>query len=148
MVHPTGVTVEVVGTNIGDRGRSCEHHEVCGKELELDSVVRFRRVQITVDGVEETAIAAYWVTEGVDRCRVGFLPRHLIIHWKHYEGRLAQIIDIHGEESDSPLKRRKFHANRGCCVAMLIDAVPAISPLAKRARIGNEETKDGERQDP
>jgi hypothetical protein len=147
MAHPTGVTVEIVGTDTGDRGRSCEHHEVCGKELQLDSVVRFRRVVIDVDGVEETAIAAYWVTEGVDRCRVGFLPRHLIKHSKQYEGKLGQIIEIHSVDSDSPLKRRKHYANKGCCVAMLIDAVPAPPP-AKRARIANEEEKDSEKNNP
>ena len=32
---------------------------------------------------KESAVAAHWVTDGVDRCRVGFLGRHTIEHWKH-----------------------------------------------------------------
>ena len=69
--HPPGIVVEIVGTLMGDRGRSCEEHSVCGSVLEEDMVVRLRKVQILVDGMEETAIACYWVTDGIDRCRVG-----------------------------------------------------------------------------
>lgn len=45
-VHPCGEVVEVVGVACGDRGRSCEEHHVCGRVLELDSVVRIRKIQI------------------------------------------------------------------------------------------------------
>jgi hypothetical protein len=31
-----------------------------------------------VDGREETAIAAIWVTDGIDHCHVGFLKHHMI----------------------------------------------------------------------
>ena len=65
--HPPGVVVEIVGTLMGNRGRSCEEHAVCGSMLEEDMVVRLRKVQVLVDGCEETAIACIWVTDGVDR---------------------------------------------------------------------------------
>ena len=65
--HPPGVVVEIVGTLMGDRGRSCEEHAVCGSVLEEEMVVRLRKVQVLVDGCEETAIACIWVTDGVDR---------------------------------------------------------------------------------
>ena len=65
--HPPGIVVEIVGTLMGDRGRSCEEHAVCGSVLEEDMVVRLRKVQVLVDGCEETAIACIWVTDGVDR---------------------------------------------------------------------------------
>ena len=54
----------------------------CGQVLELDSVVHIWHVQIKVFGNEQTALAVYWVTDGVDQCRVGFLPKHLL---KHHE---------------------------------------------------------------
>ncbi len=57
--HPSGVMVEIVGTERGDQGRSCEEHDVnCGEVLAEDVVVRLRKVQILVEGKEETAIAA------------------------------------------------------------------------------------------
>ena len=44
--HPRGIVVEIVGTLMGDRGRSCEEHTVCGSVLEEDMVVRLRKVQV------------------------------------------------------------------------------------------------------
>ena len=70
--HPTGITVEIVGIEKGDLGRSCEEHDVCGTVVEEDTLLRLRKEQILVDGQEETALACYWVTDGIERCRVGF----------------------------------------------------------------------------
>ncbi len=70
--------MEIVGTKVGDQGSSCEEHpNNCGKVLAKDVVVHLWKVQIQVEGREETAITAYWVTNGVDPCHVGFLPRHM-----------------------------------------------------------------------
>ena len=41
--HPPGIVVEIVGTLMGDRGRSCEEHAVCGSVLEEDMVVCLRK---------------------------------------------------------------------------------------------------------
>jgi hypothetical protein len=62
--------------------------------LEPDVVVRLRKVQLMVEGREEKAIAAIWVTDGMDRCRVGFLPRHMVKHAAHYDGSLAQVTRV------------------------------------------------------
>jgi hypothetical protein len=74
--------LEIVGTSKADRGRRCEEHSCCGKEVLVeDVVVRLRREQILVPNRlgsgyrEETAYTVNWVTDGQDRCRVGFLPR-------------------------------------------------------------------------
>ncbi len=69
--HPTGITVEIVGTESNTQGRSCEEHDICGSVMAEDVVVRFRKVQILVNGKEESSIAAYHVSDGIDRCRVG-----------------------------------------------------------------------------
>ena len=70
--HPPGIVVEIVGTKVGCQGRSCKVHTVCGSVLEEDMVVRLRKVQVVVEGREETAIVCYWVSDGIDRCHVGF----------------------------------------------------------------------------
>ena len=64
--HPSGVIVDVFGLKENSRGRSCANHAVCGSVVELDTVLRFRAVQIMENNKEETAIAAYWVTDGID----------------------------------------------------------------------------------
>jgi hypothetical protein len=69
--------------------------------------------------VEETAVAAYWVTDGVDRCRVGFLPRHCIRQCTYFDGRLVQVVAMLAD-SDNP-KRQFSRFDRGACYAALID---------------------------
>jgi hypothetical protein len=64
-------------------------HEMCGKVVMEDMVVRLRRIQLMVEGKEETAIAASWVTDGIDCCRIGFLPCHMVKHAARYDGALA-----------------------------------------------------------
>jgi hypothetical protein len=92
--HPSGVVVEIVGLERGDRGRSCEEHDVCGSVVEEDTLLRLRKEQIMVDGVEETAISCYWVTDGIDRCRVGFLKRHMVKHARRFDGALVQVTRV------------------------------------------------------
>ena len=41
---------------------------------------------------EETAVAAYWVTDGIDRCRVGFLPRYCVRQATTFDGHLVQVV--------------------------------------------------------
>jgi hypothetical protein len=73
-----------------------------------------------VNGREESALACYWVTDGVDRCRVGFLPKHQLKKAHEVDGKLAQITSIFDSNDDSPHKRKKFHRNNGCAEAAII----------------------------
>ncbi len=126
---PTSLTVDIVGIQASSNGRCCEEHDVCGSVLTIDSLVRFKSVQVVINGKEQTAIAVYWVTDGVDRCRVGFLPRYTVKHKELYEGKLAQVIEFL-EESNFPGDRAKSHRGRGVCRA----AVVSYSPTPERSR--------------
>jgi hypothetical protein len=75
--HPAGVVVEIVGTEMDDQGCFCEEHRNCSEVMGEDMVVRLQKVQIQVEGREEMAIVAYWVTDGIDHCRVRFLQCHM-----------------------------------------------------------------------
>jgi hypothetical protein len=132
--HPSGITVDIVGIEASDRGRSCEIHKACGCVLVPDVIVRFRAVQVDLgEGKEEPAIAAYWVTGGIDTCRVGFLRRHMVKYKEEYDGVLAQIIEVFSKDSESPSNREKHHRNRGCCRATLIEAEYRDPPRKKQA---------------
>ena len=138
--HPPGIVVEIVGTEANDQGRSCEEHPInCGEVLEPDVVVRLRKVQLMVKGREEMAIAAIWVTDGMDHCRVGFLPRHMVKHAARYDGSLAQVTRVLSADPTccDSAERRMHHHNRGCCLATIISCLPAVS----RAK-GEEKDKD------
>jgi hypothetical protein len=89
--HLIGVVVKIVGMEVSDRGRSCEKHSKWGEVMAKDVVMRLLKVQIQVEGWEETAIAAYWVTDGVDCCCVGFLQFHMVRQAACYDGALAQV---------------------------------------------------------
>ena len=125
--HPQGHTIEIFGIESLTNGRSCEEHAICGSVIQDDVVVQLRKVQVLIEGKEETAIAAFWVSDGVDRCRVGYLPKFHVKHWKLLGGALAQIIEVYHQESDSPTKRQKCHRNSGCAVAALIS--PPITSM-------------------
>ncbi len=92
--HPCGILVKIVGTTVSCQGRLCEEHEICGEVLKEDVVARLRKMQLMVAGKEETAIAAIWVPDGVGRCRVGFVPHHMVKHAARYNGALAQVIRV------------------------------------------------------
>ena len=91
-------------------------------------VVSLWKVQVLGDGCKETAIACIWVTDGVDRCRVGFLMRHMVAHAARYDGALAQVTRVFsGDEKEcSREERRMYHAKRGYCQATIISCLPEM----------------------
>ena len=89
VTHSSGIIVEIVGTDKGDCGHSCEEHDVCGVEVEEDTLLCLRRMQIEVDGHEETAIGCFWVTNRIDCCCVGFLKCHMLKHAWRFDGACA-----------------------------------------------------------
>jgi hypothetical protein len=105
-VLPMGMLLEIVGTARGDRGRNCDGHTCCCEVLQEDVVVRLRREQILVPNKlgkgekEETAYTVNWVTDGHDRCRVGFLPRAYVAQGGMFDRVLCQVVGV-GNESDN-----------------------------------------------
>lgn len=74
----------------------------------------------TVDkNTEEPALAVFWVTDGVDRCQVGFLPRHYLKRAEQLDGSLAQITQVFSE-SELKTDRARSRRNMGSCRAALI----------------------------
>jgi hypothetical protein len=120
--HPTGVVVEIVGTEMDDRGGSCEEHRNCGEVMGKDMVVHLRKVQIQVEGQEETAITAYWVTDGIDCCCVGFLQCHMVKQAARFDRALAQVTHVFNMDPTccDTAECRAFHKNKVCCHAAII----------------------------
>ena len=53
--------------------------------------------------------------------KVGYLPKHLAV-WADAYGLCAHVVKIYSAESEVTANRQKFHRNKGCCVALIIDA--------------------------
>ena len=71
--HPWGQAVKKSGIELPTNGCCCEENTICGAVLTEDCVVRFSKVQVIVKEKEESTIVVFWVSDGVDRCHVGFL---------------------------------------------------------------------------
>ena len=121
--HPSGIVVEIVGMERGDQGCSCEEHDInCGGVLVEDVVMPLRKVQILVEGKEEAAIAAVWINDGIDRCRIGFLPRHMVKLAVQYDGAVAQVTRVFAGDPEAcdSAEHHQFHKNHGCCLVAII----------------------------
>jgi hypothetical protein len=138
--HPSPIVIHIVGTEVADDARSCEEHVCCGAEvLDEDVVVRLRKVQVVVDGREETAVAAVWVTDGVDCCRVGYLQRHIVANAARFDGALAQITKVLSKDDGDTAERRLFHKNKGCSYDTIITTLPKTKVKEEK-----EEKDEGE----
>ena len=133
-MHPPGVVLDIVGTNRGDRGRSCEEHlDACGTAVLMDdAVVQIRKEQILVEDFkagkgkmkEETALTVNWVSDGIDRCRYGFHPRAYVPHAKLWDGVLCQVVFVGSADDPSSVVRRKCHHYCGYARVAVISALP------------------------
>ena len=94
-------------------------------------MVHLRKIQLMVEGKEETAIVAIWVMDGIDRCRVGFVPRHLVRHAAQYNGALAQVPRVFSSDPDTcdSTERRLFFKNKGYCHATIISNLPGTTAM-------------------
>jgi hypothetical protein len=129
--------IDIVGTHASSSGRSCEEHKCCGKcVIALDIVLRLRLlVQVNIDGVERPAVAAYWVTDGIDRCRVGFIKAELTetqSSREEYDGRLVQVVAICRKNSESSEDRAAAWRYFGCCRAAFIETRKENSKVSKK----------------
>ena len=119
-----GSTVEVVGTNESQRGRSCPEHAVCGMALREGRYVCFSKVRFAWrDGKEEDVLEVFLLDKGLRTCKVGYLPKHLAYRADRYDGLCARIAEIYSGDAaycDCVAKRQKYHRNVGCCVAVIV----------------------------
>ena len=132
--HPRGDTVEIVGVNSPTNGQSCEEHPICVEVVIEDVVLNLRKVQALINQQEQSAIAAFWVSDGIDHCLVGYLPKAYVKNWKQYDGALVQVVEVYSEDSDSHTKCQKFHRNHGLVVGVIISSPEPCCPLAKKKK--------------
>jgi len=126
-IRPMATVLEIVGMTKADCGRRCQEHSCCGKEVLVeDVVVRLRREQILVPNRlgrgyrEETAYTVNWVTDGQDRCRVGFLPRAYVAQGGLFDGVLCQVVSIGNAFDDDHNERAKVKHACGYARAQVI----------------------------
>ena len=135
---------EVVGLHSSTYGRSYDLHAICGHELEVGSIVRFKwdviavgRYYLGLKGVDdapnqvaEVVVKVILVEGGQESCTVGFLPRYIAlrlekVNWFH--GQFAQIIELYDElEVGTSYKRTKSARNNGMASFVLLNDLPLL----------------------
>jgi len=108
--------VDIVGLHNGNNGRSCERHEVCGRELKKNDLLLLRKCIVEVDGKPQGAIAAIQILNGQLGCRVGFIGRHMLKRVD--QNILVQVTELY-DESELLQDRQRSYKNCGmalCCV--------------------------------
>ncbi len=96
--------------------------------LEEDFVVRLCMERILVPNFlagkgkkwEETAVTVNWVTDDIDCCRVGFLPRAYALEGAIYDGVLCQVTEVFSKSDPSCTIREKWYKNKGFAQATVI----------------------------
>ena len=79
--------------------------------------------------MEETALTVNWVSDDIDQCRVGFLPKAYVPHAKQWDGALCQVVFVGAADDPSSVVRRKCH--HYCRYAHLV----VISALARGVKV-------------
>jgi hypothetical protein len=116
---------ELVGIAKSNNGRRCSIHPCCGAHLKAGDVVKFKFDIVTMyegteDEVKQGALKAVKLENGVERCTVGFLPRHLLASRRaDFENACARIL-MRYDESDNSTHRRKYYAQGGMASFSLI----------------------------
>ena len=99
-----------------------------------DVVLHLRKVQVVMNQQEQSTIAAFWVSDGIDCCHIGYLPKAYVKNWKQYDGALLQVVEVYSGDSDSPTKHQKFNRNHGLAVAVIISSADPCCPVAKKQK--------------
>ena len=134
---------EIIGLHSGTHGRSCERHEACGLQVEVGSIVRFKRDVIMVDRVRgvqvdegapgnqapETVVKVLLVEDGRETCHIGFLARHIALRPGsiRLHGQYAQVIEVYDElDEEVSYKRTKSVRNSGMASYVLLNNSPFL----------------------
>ncbi len=69
---------------------------------------------------EDMALTVNWVSDGIDRCHVGFLPKAYIPHAELWDGILCQVVFVGAADNPSSIVRRQCHHIVGMRIAVIL----------------------------
>ena len=103
--------VDVVGCDIGEGGRRCTTHAICGSHVQLNDVLVFRdQVEAEEGGELVHVVKAYTVRDGSQLCHVGYLPRRLLSQRAKYVNKFATVVEDLRISSNAQKRRRSERA--------------------------------------
>ena len=114
--------VSVVGLTNSSTGRSCDQHDICGKVVEVGSVLHIRLVPAWRRGRWVDDLVVYFFIKGVDICKVVFLAKEHEADAALLDGKFIRVIDLYSIEDDDITKRMLFYQKYGFAKAIVVPA--------------------------
>jgi hypothetical protein len=119
---------EIVGIHGTTNGRTCELHDVCGSEVKVNTLIRFKFCSIEIHRRVEPAVNAVFIGYGEECCTVGFLPRAVSLQAGAkdvFHDEFAVIVCLH-EESDDVDVREDSRRVLGKASFRLLRNIPSL----------------------
>ena len=60
------------------------------------------------------------MTDGIDRCRIGFLPNAFVHQARVWDGVLCQVVQVVEKDDQSKFCRAKWYKNKGYATVVVI----------------------------
>jgi len=108
-------SVDVIGVDVGDSGRSCTTHMACGHYVQVSNILIAKWcVQDFGNGLEQCYQVWKIGQDGLPTCHVGYLPKRLFSKKpdKYFDGivlRVAEDLRV----SENSAERQRSHRNHG-----------------------------------
>jgi hypothetical protein len=115
---------EIFGLSSNTSGRTCNHHECCGAQVQPGDILRLKKTLVEVDTGVEEAVACILVRLGRETCTVAYVPRALL-YWPPISAHLnrhVQVVEMYVLSRNSQ-KRRKNHLCCGVAGCVFIDQI-------------------------
>lgn len=116
--------IEIVGLSSCTSGRSCEIHDCCGKSVVVGDCLRLVRTIVFVNDKNEDAVKLVKISDGMETCTVGFVPKVWVPLKKVQRniGQFAIVKELYSESS-SAFKREKSKQNCGMASVYFLNEV-------------------------
>ena len=86
-----------------------------------------------VECCEEDTLGVFLVKDGIDSCKVGFLPRYLVPRMKMFNGAVAQVVEMIDPEDSNKFVQKRYEKFRGFCRCVLLTVMSPTGSIAVMA---------------
>lgn len=117
------ISVDVVGVDMGDNGRSCANHNVCGHFVGPKDILVTKWAIMKFGEAREECYPVWKISrdDGLPQCLVGFLPRRVFVkkplkYFDHVVLRVVEDLRV----SENKTERARSHRNYGVLYCKII----------------------------
>ena len=99
-------SLSIVGLTNQTLGRSCTHHDCCGKLVEIGNILHVHRVSSIKWGQVIDSLEVYLVVDGIDTCKCRYLGKEHAGDANVLDDKYVRVVDVY-DEGDSDINRRR-----------------------------------------